>query len=224
MSTKLDRLVKGLQSYEPRPLGQQRLYAVMLPLIFHEDEWQILYEVRAEGISQPGEVSFPGGGVDPGECPADAAIRETMEELLVRRDQIEILGELDYFVNDVTIIYCFIGRIRDLALADLHPEPSEVKECFTLPVRWLCAHPPTYYSTYNKPLYGDDFPVGRLPGGHGYPWNRRRQVVAFYDEPEDGQNLWGLTARFTDRFIRYLKEDGIYDCNECLEEASDGDL
>lgn len=216
-----DRLVQSLQFYEPRPLGKQRLYAVFLPLIYRDHQWQILYEVRAEGISQPGEVAFPGGAVEPGECPSDAAIRETMEELCISRDKIEILGELDYFVNDVTIIYCFVGRLKNIALEDIHALTSEVQECFTLPLEWLCCHPPTYYATDHQPLYDDDFPIGRLPDGKGYPWRRRRQVVAFYDIPKDGHNLWGLTARFTDRFIRYLKDDDIYECIECLEDDPD---
>ena len=38
--------------------------------------WQVLFEVRAAGISQPGEVCFPGGRIEPGETPEEAALRE----------------------------------------------------------------------------------------------------------------------------------------------------
>lgn len=54
-----------LARYEPKPLGEKRRYAVLLPLIYDvkTDKYQILYQVRSEHISQPGEVSFPGGRV-----------------------------------------------------------------------------------------------------------------------------------------------------------------
>ena len=52
-----------LAHYEPKPLGEKGRYAVLLPLIYDvkTDKYQILYQVRSEHISQPGEVSFPGG-------------------------------------------------------------------------------------------------------------------------------------------------------------------
>ena len=50
-----------LAHYEPKPLGEKGRYAVLLPLIYDvkTDKYQILYQVRSEHISQPGEVSFP---------------------------------------------------------------------------------------------------------------------------------------------------------------------
>ena len=58
-----------LAHYEPKPLGEKGRYAVLLPLIYDvkTDKYQILYQVRSEHISQPGEVSFPGGRVEEGE-------------------------------------------------------------------------------------------------------------------------------------------------------------
>ena len=72
-----------LAHYEPKPLGEKGRYAVLLPLIYDvkTDKYQILYQVRSEHISQPGEVSFPGGRVENGETFQEAAIRETCEEL-----------------------------------------------------------------------------------------------------------------------------------------------
>lgn len=36
--------------------------------------------LAVETAHRPGELSLPGGGVDPGEAPGDAAIREALEE------------------------------------------------------------------------------------------------------------------------------------------------
>lgn len=62
-----DQLQALLKDYQPQPLGEKRSYAVFLPLVWSDNQWQVLYEIRSESISQPGEVSFPGGGVEVGE-------------------------------------------------------------------------------------------------------------------------------------------------------------
>ncbi|MFS3127351.1 NUDIX hydrolase [Nocardioides sp. Bht2] len=44
--------------------------------------------------SHPGQVSFPGGGIDPGEDPRAAALREGWEETGLNPDGVEIFGDL----------------------------------------------------------------------------------------------------------------------------------
>ncbi len=221
MAEFIHEVTRSLERHEPKPVGEQRCFAVLLPLIYTDDEWQILYEVRSKTVSQPGETSFPGGAIEPGECPSDAAIRETMEELCLERDNIDILGELDFVVSDTTIIYCFVGVIQGVRLEDVVVNQEEVQEIFTLSLSWLCCHPPTYYSTLVQADYDDDFPVSRLPGGRSYKWSRRKNVVGFYDIPDSGYNLWGFTAKMTDRFVRFIKESGVYDCVPCLEKHAE---
>jgi 7-cyano-7-deazaguanine synthase len=45
-------------------------------------------------IDHAGQVSFPGGTIEPGERCQDAALRELGEELGVDRSRVELLGEL----------------------------------------------------------------------------------------------------------------------------------
>jgi 8-oxo-dGTP pyrophosphatase MutT (NUDIX family) len=55
----------------------------------------ILLTERAHDMrSHPGQVSFPGGSIDPGETPVEAALRETLEEIGVDPAGIEVFGEL----------------------------------------------------------------------------------------------------------------------------------
>ena len=55
----------------------------------------ILLTERAHDMrSHPGQVSFPGGSIDPGETPVQAALRETLEEIGVDPAGIDIFGEL----------------------------------------------------------------------------------------------------------------------------------
>ena len=56
-----NQLEELLANYIPQPLGEKRCFSVLLPLVWSENQWQVLYQVRSESISQPGEVSFPGG-------------------------------------------------------------------------------------------------------------------------------------------------------------------
>ena len=44
--------------------------------------------------SHPGQVSFPGGAIDPGETPREAALREAEEETGLRADGVEVFAEL----------------------------------------------------------------------------------------------------------------------------------
>ncbi|ASB97827.1 phosphohydrolase MutT/nudix family protein [Streptococcus equi subsp. equi] len=41
-----------IEHYQARPLGEERCYAVCLPLIWQEGRWQVLYEIRSQHISQ----------------------------------------------------------------------------------------------------------------------------------------------------------------------------
>lgn len=45
-------------------------------------------------LHHPGQIAFPGGGIDPGETPEAAAVRETEEETGVRASSIEVVGSL----------------------------------------------------------------------------------------------------------------------------------
>ena len=74
-------------------------YAVFIPLIKIDGEDHILFEVRSKNITQPGEVSFPGGRVEDGEDFKNAAIRETIEELLLDREDIEYMGYSSMILN-----------------------------------------------------------------------------------------------------------------------------
>ncbi|MBQ6458187.1 MAG: CoA pyrophosphatase, partial [Exiguobacterium sp.] len=49
--------------------------AVLIPLVQIDQEWHVVFEVRAHTMrQQPGEISFPGGRLENGETPVEAAI------------------------------------------------------------------------------------------------------------------------------------------------------
>lgn len=187
-----------------QPIGDHRYFSVLLPLILVEDELHLLYEVRGSNISQPGETSFPGGSVEPGETFQETAIRETMEELNLSREHIRILGEMDYIMNEYAIIHCFIGQIVDVTLEDIHFN-EEVQGLFTIPLDYFIENKPTYYSSTVKLEHPDDFPFELVPNGKDYKFRIGVHSVPFYHLEK--HRLWGFTANLTDRFISILDEE-----------------
>ena len=79
-------MLEKLKNHKSTLIGIEELrkYAVCIPLMPGPDGYEVLFEVRSANVkSQPGDVCFPGGRMEPGETPDETAVRETMEELLV---------------------------------------------------------------------------------------------------------------------------------------------
>lgn len=200
----IENLYRIFQNYEAHPLGVKKYYAVMLPLIEMDEDLYILYESRALGISQPGDTSFPGGRVESGESFEQAAIRETVEELGVLPDQIEVLGEMDYIVQGERVIACFVGVLHIESLEDLVINEVEVDHIFTVPLLSLLRQEPEYHYLDTRVEIGENFPYDRIPNGKDYPFNENQShAVSFYDVGEE--ILWGMTAKLTERFIEIAK-------------------
>ncbi|MGZ4112577.1 MAG: NUDIX hydrolase, partial [Tumebacillaceae bacterium] len=109
-------IASTLQKRTPRLMGHQQLReaAVLVPLIEQDGEIHVLFEVRAQSLRrQPGEICFPGGRLEQQDGSAsETAIRETCEELGLRKEQIELVGELDVLVGHSQLIYSFVGQIE----------------------------------------------------------------------------------------------------------------
>ena len=60
-------------------LDKLKSYAVFIPLIEVDGKDHILFEVRSESVSQPGEVSFPGGRLEGGEDFSEACLLYTSD-------------------------------------------------------------------------------------------------------------------------------------------------
>jgi 8-oxo-dGTP pyrophosphatase MutT (NUDIX family) len=192
-----------LEHHEVKPISKQCHFAVLIPLIKVDDEIHLLYEIRSKKISQPGETSFPGGRVEAGETYKEAAIRETMEELTISRETIQIIGEMDYIVNEQVVIRAFVGELKNIKLEDIQFN-EEVEKLYTVPLTYFLAHKPIYYSANVKLEHEKDFPFDLIPGGEKYNWKQGKHAVPFYTFNE--HTLWGFTASFTDHFIELLKQ------------------
>ena len=122
---------------------------VLIPFFERDGELRILFERRASGIRQGGEVSFPGGAVETGidRDSGDAAVRETSEELGIPIDEIRLDGKFGSFLNPSgNLIDAYIGFLDIDEEADLPFSRIEVEELFSLPLSYFFDASPDVYT------------------------------------------------------------------------------
>ena len=116
---------------------------------------------RAEGLgSHGGQWALPGGRIDPGESPEQAALREMAEEVGLTVPPHSVLGRLDDFTSRsgfvITPVVVWVGAARDLAA-----NPGEVASIHRIALsEFLRADAPLL-----EMLEGSEHPVLRMPVG-----------------------------------------------------------
>lgn len=194
-------LVSKVKDRIPEVLGNKDFskFAILLPMIEKDGEVHILFEVRSHQMrSQPGDICFPGGRIDKqDDSEKDTAIRETMEELGIERQQISEVFPLDYIVSPFgMIVYSFAGIIDPDV--EFRPNPPEVDSLFTVPLSFFLEKDPKVYRVNFDIQPEESFPYDLIAGGENYNW-RTRQVDEYFYIYED-KVIWGLTAKIlTDR-------------------------
>lgn len=156
--------------------------AVLVPLVWHAEEWHLLFTRRTDRVeSHKGQVSFPGGACDEGETiPEQTALREADEEIGIQSADIKVLGRL---TNLITISYFRVTPVVGVVKwpTVFRVGEHEVARVFTIPLAWLA-------DASNRWQF-------EIPG-------RNRSVIAYH--PYDGELLWGATARMTVDFLKAL--------------------
>jgi 8-oxo-dGTP pyrophosphatase MutT (NUDIX family) len=159
-----------------------RCAAVLIPLLWHENEWHVLFTRRTDKVeSHNGQVSFPGGACDEGETtPEQTALREAEEEVGINPTDVKVLGRL---ANMITI-----SHFRVTPVVGIIKWPNifrvgehEVARVFTIPLGWLA-------NSSNRWQFEVE--------------GRKRSLIAYH--PYDGELLWGATARMTVDFLKVL--------------------
>lgn len=170
----------------------QRAASVLMPLV-KRDDWQVILTQRPDTMpTHAGQISFPGGRIEPGEGPRQAALRETYEEIGVPKERISLLGRLPSFnATSQFRVTPYVGVVD--AQVNITPDPREVAEAFEVPFSFLM---------------NDANHVAR-----DVEW--KTQKFTLYDMPynaPDGthRNIWGMTAMVMYRLWQRAYQ-GVYE-------------
>ena len=149
--------------------------AVLIPFVFTEGEWQLLFTRRTNGVAKhQGEISFPGGAAESFDRDLiQTAIRESCEEIGVCEDKIHVIGVLDPVATISEFCILPVVGIIDWPI-ELTRNQDEVEKIFLIPLDWLKQSGNWYTQEFHY-----------LPG-------KSRTVLHYQDF--DGEHVWGITA------------------------------
>lgn len=162
------------------PLLKRREAAVLVPLVESGGEPALLLTRRNPTLSaHPGEVSFAGGGVEPGDAGSyDTARREAAEEIGLDTTDARYLGRLDDQIT--TTGFCVAVHVVVLPREPvLHARRDEVPQILTIPL-----------SVFREP--------SRAYQAHD-AGQRLRYEIRLYNYR--GNIIWGATARMIHNLV-----------------------
>ncbi|MBL8271099.1 NUDIX hydrolase [Steroidobacter sp.] len=175
--------IESIRAYfPPTPIPA----AVLVPIVDRESGLTVLLTQRASTLkNHAGQISFPGGRIEPSDLnPAEAALRETEEEIGVSREHIRFVGYLEpqlvlsgYWVTPVV---AFVQPGFELRL-----DRREVESAFEVPLAHILD--PVNHRSRTREL-------GAV-------------TVQVFDIPYLDYNIWGATAGMLMSLYRLLQTE-----------------
>ncbi len=177
-----DWLIPGLTAADSRKYSElfpahPVAAAVLVPIVERQPELTVLLTQRAAKLrNHPGQISFPGGRVEPhDEGPRATALREAWEEIGLDPALIEVVGYLpDHIVVSGFLITPVVAFVRPEF--DLRLDAEEVEDTFEVPL-------PYVFEPANHRMRRRRFSFGA-----------GESEAQLYDIPYGERNIWGATA------------------------------
>lgn len=158
--------------------------AVLIPLLLKDDGLSVLLTQRTNHLrDHAGQISFPGGRMDPGDAgPNDTALRESQEEIGLEPSRVEIIGHMPQYLTvsgySVTPV---VGLVQ--AQAEYVLDEFEVADVFEVPLQFLMD-----------------------PANHQVRmWQSEQGSRRFYAMPYENRFIWGATAGMLRNLYHLLK-------------------
>ena len=183
------RLPADMEKFD---LSKARKGAVLILLYPHEDKVNTVLTLRPsyDGVHS-GQVSFPGGKLDPGdESLSAAALREAEEEVGLSRNDITLIGNLSnlYIPPSNFLVSPFIGKMNKKPL--LARNEREVEKIIEVPITYFLDESikgrktitPREFVTFEAPYYN-----------------------------VEGHTVWGATAMMLSEMMEVIKQLRISD-------------
>ena len=163
--------------------GEPTAAAVLVPLVNRPEGLSVLLTQRSADLpDHPGQISFPGGRVEPADASlAAAALRETLEEVGLASERVAILGQLaEYETVTGYRVTPVVGLVNPPQAFNL--DAFEVAEAFEVPLAFFLD-----------------------------PGNHQRNTLQFqgctrhyYAMPYEQRYIWGATAGMLMNFYAFL--------------------
>jgi len=174
--------------HQAATLGEAKQEAAVLAPVVTTTASHLLFTKRADHLGEhPGQMSFPGGGREPGDATLrETALREANEEIGLRGAEADVVGRLDD-IHTVSryAVRPFVARVPDRTY---EPDEREVAEIAVLPVADLI-DPATYESERRThPEFGD-------------------VRVHFFHVGE--YTIWGATAKILVQLLELTTDWGV---------------
>ena len=212
----LDRLLLGSLADRESIIARERyLQSAVLAAFYQQDGVRYLvFEKRPEGLKRAGEICFPGGHREQGDATGqETAVRETMEELRVARENVEVYGKLGTLITPSgSMIEVYLGKLQVESIESIDFDRTEVERLLKVPLAFFMETPPQTYDLVVKTHpYAEkngkrlDFPARELalPKRYHQPWGGRDRKVYLYKYADDV--IWGITGEIVYEIVKRIK-------------------
>lgn len=164
--------------------GKVTRAAVLIPLLLKSDGLSVLLTQRTDHLhDHAGQISFPGGRMDPSDFdPNHTALRESEEEIGLNPQGVEVIGHLPQYLTvsgySVTPVVGLVKPQAEYAL-----DAFEVADVFEVPLHFLMD-----------------------PANHQVRvWESDQGSRRFYSMPYENRFIWGATAGMLRNLYHLLK-------------------
>jgi 8-oxo-dGTP pyrophosphatase MutT (NUDIX family) len=157
---------------QERPI---RPAAVLIPVVGHAEPTVLLTQRAAHLNDHAGQISFPGGKIDPTDAsPLDAALREAEEEIGLGREFIDPIGYLDLYGTAFGFrILPTVARVKPGF--KLRINEDEVDNVFEVPLAFLMN--PANHQIHAKEFRGIERSYYAMPFAERYIWGATAGIL-----------------------------------------------